>query len=398
MFAARLRAPETVFCALAFLLPPIAVLASKAVVVLLVAGAALALLGHWLRSAPWPEIPWRPMLLIALLLLWSAAASGWSPDPARAMLLALRLAGLFAAALALFALAGGLSDAARRRVAQALALGLAIGIAVMVEERLFGTPAMALLHGEVEGDYHRLSRLNRGATALAILSWPVAAHLWRARFGAWALVLPLALLLGLLAFESSAALLGLAGGLAVAALALLNRRTARLLLILAIVVALGGGTFIARGLFAAGLSEASWLQSTARHRVHVWNFTAERILERPILGWGFDAARNFPARDAEPYRNKSKVIPLHPHNAALQINLELGAPGTVLAALLLAAMIAGTARLDRTAGTAALAMAATALLIALTAYGIWQSQWLALLALAVVMVRASAATEAPAPG
>jgi len=35
MFAARLRAPETAFCALAVLLPPIAVLASKAVVVLL---------------------------------------------------------------------------------------------------------------------------------------------------------------------------------------------------------------------------------------------------------------------------------------------------------------------------------------------------------------------------
>ena len=395
MFAARLRAPETAYRALAFLLPPVAVLAPKAVVVLLAVGTVLALLGLWLRSEPWPKMPGLQLLLIALLLLWSAVASSWSPDPARAVLLSLRLAGLFAAALALFALAGGLANAARRRVALALASGLALGILVMVEERLFGAPLMALLHGGIDGEYHRLSRLNRGATALAILSWPVAAFLWRERLGPWALLLPLGLLPGLLAFESTAALLGLAGGLAVALLALLSRRTARLLLILTIVVALGGGAFIARGLFAAGLSETSWLQSTARHRVHVWNFTAERILERPLLGWGFDAARNIPVQDAKPYRNKTGVMPLHPHNAALQINLELGAPGAVLVAMLLATMIAGAARLNREAGPAALAMAATALLIALTAYGVWQSQWLALLALAIVTARATATTEAP---
>jgi len=395
MVITRLRAPETAYRALAFLLPPVAVLASKAVVVLLVAGALWALLGLWLRSEPWPKIHKLPPLLIALLLLWAAVASSWSPDPARALLLALRLTGLFAAALVLFALAARLPNAARQRVAQALALGLAVGIAVMIEERLFGAPVMALLHGEIDGEYHRLSRLNRGATALAILSWPMAAYLWRERLGPWALLLPSVLLAGLLAFESTAALLGLIGGLAVALLALLNQRTARLLLILTIVVALGGGALIGRGLFAAGLSEASWLQSTARHRVHVWNFTAERILERPLLGWGFDAARNIPAGAAEPYRNKASVMPLHPHNAALQINLELGVPGTALVALLLATMIAGTARLNRAAGPAALGMAGTALLIALTAYGAWQSQWLALLALAVVMARATATAETP---
>ncbi len=395
MLAAHLRAPETAFRALGFLLPPIAVLAPKAVVVLLVAGAALALLGLWLRSEPLQRIPRLPSLLIALLLLWFAAASSWSPDPARAVLLSLRLAGLFAAALALFAVARGLPNAARRRIALALTLGLALGIVLMIEERLFGAPLMALLHGDIDNEYHRLSRLNRGATALAILSWPVAALLWRERLGPWALGLPFGLLLGLLAFESTAALLGLAGGLAVALLATLSLRTARVLLILTIVAALAGGSFIARGFFAAGLSEASWLQSTARHRVHVWNFAAERVLERPLLGWGFDAARNIPAQGAEPYRSKTKVMPLHPHNAALQINLELGVPGTVLVALLLAAMIAGTVRLTREAGPAALGMAATAMLIALTAYGIWQNQWFALLALAVVMTRATAASDAP---
>ena len=51
---------------------------------------------------------------------------------------------------------------------------------------------------------------------------------------------------------------------------------------------------IAKLLDQAGVSEARGLQTSARERVYMWNFTADRILEKPLLGWGFDASREMP--------------------------------------------------------------------------------------------------------
>jgi O-antigen ligase len=59
------------------------------------------------------------------------------------------------------------------------------------------------------------------------------------------------------------------------------------------------------------------------HRIEIWTYAVERALEKPIWGWGFEAARYF-----EP------IIPLHPHNPSLQAWLELGIPGLLLVAAL----------------------------------------------------------------
>lgn len=61
---------------------------------------------------------------------------------------------------------------------------------------------------------------------------------------------------------------------------------------------------------------ASWA-----HRIDIWTYTVERSLEKPLWGWGYEAARLF-----------HPVIPVHPHNMSLQAWLELGIPGLVLLA------------------------------------------------------------------
>ena len=395
----RLPATATLFGLVAFALPPTALLLPKAVVLLLVAAALLGALAQKQRSGAWP---WpqggrirRVLIALALLLGWCALASIWSPDPGRAALLVMRLGGLFAAAMLLFTLSESLGATERRMTARLLAGGLALALAILLIERLLGAPFMTLLHGPFGSTYHKLSAFNRGATALAILAWPVAGLLWRERLGPWALLLPLALLALLLFFESAAALLGLAVGILVTLVALWQRRAARWLLMAALAGAFLAGPSAARMMYQAGWSDAPWLQSTARHRVHVWNFTAERIFEQPVLGWGFDAARNIPEQGAELHGNKTKAMPLHPHNGALQIQLELGLPGALTSLALLLLLVQGTARLGPVSQVCALAMATTMLSIALTAYGIWQNQWLALLALSVVLLPASA--EPPAP-
>jgi len=77
---------------------------------------------------------------------------------------------------------------------------------------------------------------------------------------------------------------------------------------------------VSRGL---GYSIKAHMPPSWAARIDIWSFTVERCLEKPIWGWGYEAARLF-----EP------DIPEHPHNMSMQAWLELGIPGLVLLALL----------------------------------------------------------------
>jgi len=70
-------------------------------------------------------------------------------------------------------------------------------------------------------------------------------------------------------------------------------------------------------------------------------------------------------------------LPLHPHNAPLQFWLELGLPGAVLFALIIAGLWLRLGRADWPPLYAAAAGGSlvTALVVALGSYGVWQ-EWL----------------------
>ena len=132
-------------------------------------------------------------------------------------------------------------------------------------------------------------------------------------------------------------------------------------------------------------------------RLDIWRFASQLIRRRPITGYGLDASRAFEPR-----------IPMHPHDAALQLWLELGVPGALLAALFFGWLfhrIARLARLDPMWAAIACATGFVYLFIGAVSFGVWQEWWLALGAVAVAacgMVlmqrRESAEAEADAGG
>ena len=70
---------------------------------------------------------------------------------------------------------------------------------------------------------------------------------------------------------------------------------------------------------------------------------------------------------------------MHPHNAALQIWMELGLIGAVAAALVWAAVFSGLSRPRPSAPAAAACAATTAYLtFGAVSFGVWQEWWLAL--------------------
>lgn len=129
-----------------------------------------------------------------------------------------------------------------------------------------------------------------------------------------------------------------------------------------------------------------------QHRLRIWDFATERWMQRPILGWGFDSARLIPGSSDQilgvPHLDYAQKMPLHPHNGILQIWLETGAIGAVLAAGALAALALRLARFtDRWMLAAATGAIASFLVQTSLSFGMWQNWWLAVAVLAFTFVR-----------
>lgn len=109
-------------------------------------------------------------------------------------------------------------------------------------------------------------------------------------------------------------------------------------------------------------------------RMGYWRHATDWIGDHPLRGWGLDASRMF-----------SPGIKLHPHDAALQIWLELGLIGAMGAAVFYAATLASLSRTTRDpAAAVAAATAAAYLTFSAFSFGVWQEWWLALGALGAV--------------
>jgi O-antigen ligase len=232
---------------------------------------------------------------------------------------------------------------------------------------------------------------------LAIAAWPALGWLLRERrralaLGGWGLA---GLGVGACASQS-AQLAFLLASLGFLVAWRVGRTAAQVALVLApaVVIAMPLLPFLAAPLQS---SAPGWLlKPSAIHRVVIWRFADERIGERALLGWGLDAARVIPGGNehvAVPDANGRPLLvermPLHPHNGALQVWLELGAVGALVAALLAmvaASRLAGPSLepLARAGGLAALIAAAVELSLS---YGMWQSWWIAALWLAAFAVQ-----------
>jgi exopolysaccharide production protein ExoQ len=334
-----------------------------------------------------------PAICLLTLLAWGAASAMWSIDPQRSLLIDMRLAGLFAAGIALAAAADRLM--APRRLALFLLAGIAIAVALSWYDLASEGGVSQLISLRV----FRMFRLNQIAVGLAILAWPVMAWLIQRGRSVSALIAAAVTVgtIGLL--TDAAAKTALAASLpAMALLYLWRKPAARLAAILSVIGILTAPlTLPALDRLPGMLAAADAIKGSAGHRLLIWSFVGDRIAERPLLGWGLDASRAIPGGKEEVRPGLSK-LPLHPHNAALQLWLELGLPGALLAALFVGGMWVwlGAAPWPRLYAAAAGGSLTAALAVASGAYGIWQEWWLGTLGLTLFAVLVMARTAEPA--
>jgi O-antigen ligase len=338
----------------------------------------------------------RPAAILGALVLWGGLSAAWSIEPGHSLVIAARLAGLFAAALALAAAAGRLAQP--RRLALFLVAGTAVGIAIA----WYDLASAGGLSRHVSIRLFAAPRLNQIAAWLALLALPAGALLicrGRRLLGLAAAVVMAATVYAL---DGMTAKIALALSLPMAALLYLQRRAVcRIAAGLAILAILTAPLTLPRlADLPSVFATVDAFKDSAGHRLLIWSFTGHRIAERPLSGWGLDAARAIPGGKVE-IRPGQTWLPLHPHDAALQLWLELGAPGATLVALLVGLLWlrlgeAPWPRLYAAAGGGSL-FAATA--VASSGWGIWQEWWLGTLGLALfatlVMARAAAPPATP---
>lgn len=118
------------------------------------------------------------------------------------------------------------------------------------------------------------------------------------------------------------------------------------------------------------------------HRYRIWRFAADRAAERPFLGWGFNVSRSLPGGHVQ-LAAGAELLPLHPHNAVLQIWLELGVPGLLLLCVLLwrSFLPPGWQAFERRELLTRTLTVAVIFVAASVSFGIWQSWWLSTMAL-----------------
>lgn len=381
---------------LALALGPLAALGPRGTPVWAILTLAVALaglvrsnaLGRMARSLP-------AILAVGGFLLLALVSCLWSPSP-RSLATVAEIGYIAAGALAGGAWVSQLPGAEARRIAALFLAGMAAGIAIYGVEVLFDFPLYRWWNDAYAISLAEMMNTNvpkRGAALFCLLAWPAALAFDRLVRPGWALLPPAVFALVLLPLTSRSAIVGIAIGivvfLAACRWATAVRRGLAGVVGIAFVAAIPIALFLDRVL---NVTEWEWLFTSARHRVEIWGMAADRALTTPLLGQGIDSSRALvPMGEVSKFSPlNGSLLPLHPHNAALQIWLELGAAGAALALAAVLMLLAGTARLPQREQPFALALLASGLAMLSTAYGIWQAWWMAGFLAAGLMLRLAA--------
>jgi O-antigen ligase len=326
-------------------------------------------------------------LIVAIVALLLASAT-WSPAPAHSLGIAMQIVAAIGLIMTMALIktrlpADWLGDLVP------LAAGLAaIGLLIMIEA---GDTVRHLM-----GQRQFVTDSNRGAVLLAVML-PAATWLAWTRRGP-ILAFMLAVLIGFAVMKSysESAKLALVAGIGAALLCRLMPR-------------LGGFALVTLSLLLIAITPLltpftlevipAWLLAntsdlTFRARAEIWQSYAGLIEIKPWFGWGLDATRGAARLDevANWSEAQRRLLALnHPHNAVLQVWVELGLAGAVLLAGLVVRVAERIARLGTAVRPLAAGTAMSVFAVSAVSHGAWQAWWFCMVAMVVVYLPTDAA-------
>ncbi|OAN49232.1 hypothetical protein A6A04_03715 [Paramagnetospirillum marisnigri] len=389
--------------------PFVALFAFRGTIILLI---LIALLGLWgLFQKQWCFPSSRGWLAwTAALLIWCVASAVWASTPGLALPKSAELLGLGLAGCLGLGYFRALDGAAADRILLAMIFGLISCAVIALSDHMDGMMVSRLLHamvGKPIAQGHAFSAPKASATLAAIWAVLCVGACWmRGWYRRAGLVLVSAFVI-IWVTNSNTGLVAAVVGFVALAVAWWFPRAVRMILASCLVI----------GFAVGGLASSipnTWdiaqkirqIPPSGLHRLAIWQFTGQRIDERPLLGWGLDSSRALPggeddipvtlkfvdepreeATNCKPGRvcvMQLQALPLHPHNFVLQVWVELGAVGAFLFCGMVVAILRARGGADPGTSTA-LAVIATSAMVAMAGYGIWQIWWLSALWLSALV-------------
>jgi O-antigen ligase len=399
----------------AFAMPVIGVFSSKAMTPLLAVMTLAVLLCHPDRRALLQprSFPGRALPALAFLV-WAGLSVVWAVTPDRSLHVLGGSAVLFIGAVICLTGMNRLSGDNRQRFLTALAAGLLIAVLMMLFESYTGYRLTRLVRWldwpdvikPGTGGLNLAAFMKNGIVIAIAVLWPAAVWLWCRGYRTAAVFLPLCLTAVILKNAHHTALVALLAGMTVFALHLLQPVLIRKLLLTIAVLWIAVAppvmaVLVEKGAATDADQRPAGLPSSLIGRLVIWDFSVEKIAEKPVAGWGIGSARDIPGG-----REKVDImerhpdgglrvlftdfrLPLHPHNQLLQVWLELGAVGAAgLAAMLIALFWPSRHhQVHRLVSATEGACLAGLFVFANSSFGLWQNWWIALCLLALAWCR-----------
>lgn len=293
----------------------------------------------WQARKPFP-LDKHLAILFAGITILSALSALWSVDPQETLERTVNTGGILLGGLVLFSFAKAQDIRRTAGLYALLILYILTGLYIYFEYK--SNMALSTI---ILGEPVNIWNFNRTITVYMVLLVPMivmASRIMADRQRAFVTAVILLICAGLPFWQTSsqtAQLTVLLGLMAYGSLLLLKGQRLRKFIMIASAVMLCALTLASplipgpvMTMVDKGPSDSNISYSAnAPGRVEIWNFVASFIHENPLLGHGVEATRSLESPTVLPYNRVTSF--LHPHNAYLQVWVEMGVPGAILACI-----------------------------------------------------------------
>ena len=269
-----------------------------------------------------------------------------------------------------------------------LLISIIFSISYLALELVMDAYVYRTVTGRLSDPSVALSRFNRGTSALVILIWPTLFLVFHKGFKLAAVFLLISAFCIATLGDSNSAIASVILALIAAVLTWIYPRFTLTLIIIAVI----GFSLFVPFIF---LHLLEWFQPVANiippstlDRLEIWHRSAVAVIEQPVLGYGIGVSRYLPIPPELASLYKYFTVPTtHPHNAPIQIWLELGSIGLGIMVLLIWFVCAPMKNLRGEYRVTVVAASAAIIFTGFVSYGFWQETWLSIIGMTVILFK-----------
>lgn len=328
-----------------FLFIPVAIMAPHIVVWEITIGGLIGL--YYCRKQSLPEIPLPLTIILLMIPLWAMVTTLWAKYPLSSLMTSLKILALVILGLYWCRLTLSLPLQSRKSLLTALITGFLFGMFFLVGDIWLKNP------WQIFWQKSSAKALAQGSLIVSLVAWPIILWVLQRPYSIYGRIgLLVSLLISifwvLLQIDCDTSFIGLFMGICVFLGVLLLPRIASFGMRLFVPIIILSFPFISLFAFKPEhipsynnyMHEISFID-----RLYIWNDVATTILDHPWKGIGVDGTRHHEKNQefrewqfidelGKQHKVQTQRFGIHPHNAILQLWLELGFLGLILGTLL----------------------------------------------------------------